>query len=332
MNQILTILPPMLRRILAGVSSEQLKKIEEIRLREARALQMETNEGSYFLTDSGKLTQDFRMAYIVSKEDCRQLINMLTQHSLYSFEEEIKHGYITVAGGHRVGIAGEIITQNGKVKQMKHISCFNIRFAKPIHHVSHPLLPYLRDHVQATVYNTLIISPPRHGKTTLLRDLARTLSNGNNGQGMQTGLKVGIVDERSEIGACVKGIPTFDVGARTDVLDRCPKAEGMMMLIRSMSPEVLIVDEIGRKEDVDALFEALHAGIRMIATIHGNQINQVQKRLCFHHPLMGEFFERYVLLKREATKLQFRVYDQKGNLLKSLLQKKESDFDAPIIR
>src|SRR5690606_10491472 len=125
--------------------------------------------------------------------------------------------------------------------------------------------------------HTMIIGPPQTGKTTLLRDIARIISSGDH-YGLFPASKVGIVDERSEIAGSVNGIPQMTFGPRLDVLDACPKVEGMMMMIRSMSPDVLIVDEIGRKEDADAIMEAVNAGIKLIMTTHGNSFEEIGKR------------------------------------------------------
>lgn len=172
-------------------------------------------------------------------------------------EEELRKGFITIPGGHRIGLAGRTVLSGGGVEHLRDITGFNVRIAREVPGIADGVLPYLLDKGRQRMMHTLILSPPQHGKTTLLRDLARQISLGELGkrEGIRPGLKVGIVDERSEIAGSRRGVPAFDVGPRTDVLDGCPKAEGMMMMIRSLSPDVLIADEIGRPEDAEAVTE-----------------------------------------------------------------------------
>jgi stage III sporulation protein AA len=216
-------------------------------------------------------------------------------------------------GGHRVGLAGRTVTEHGKVKLLKEISSFNVRVAREICGIGRHVLPYLLDSAVGPaglclagcpIHHTLIVSPPRQGKTTLIRDLARLISAGgwSHGSGAaHPGCKVGIVDERSEIAACVRGVPRFNLGPRTDVLDSCPKAEGMMMMVRSMSPEVLVVDEIGRPEDALAIREALHAGVKVIATAHGTGLEDVRNRPILRELIEEHIFSRYVVLGGAAA-------------------------------
>ncbi|MDP4169132.1 MAG: stage III sporulation protein AA, partial [Bacillota bacterium] len=146
--------------------------------------------------------------------------------------------------------------------------------------------------------HTMIIGAPQTGKTTLLRDIARIISTGNSNMGFQAS-KVGIVDERSEIAGCINGIPQLTFGHRVDILDACPKAEGMMMMIRSMSPEVLVVDEIGRKEDAEAIMEAVHAGISLVMTTHGNSLTEINKRPSLKEIIDRGIFQRFIILSRK---------------------------------
>src|SRR5690606_32089186 len=174
-----------------------------------------TFKGTYhFVTPDGKLSQDSGAAYLPSRNDCHQLLDLLTNHSVYTLEEQLKRGYITVRGGHRVGLSGKTVLEHGFVKQLRDISSFNIRIARQMIGAASPLLPKLIEPASGLVHHTLIISPPQQGKTTLVRDMARLLSGGGwNSAGVQTkGVKVGIVDERSEIAASIKGVPSFDVG------------------------------------------------------------------------------------------------------------------------
>jgi len=314
MDTILPMLPTELRRIVENVPAPFRQAAEEIRIRERRPLEIIANGEYRFVTADGGLVRSPEPAYRPSRDDCAKLLDMLTDHSLYTFEEQLKRGYITIAGGHRVGLAGKTVVENGRVKLIRDISGFNIRIAKQVVGIGRSVVPALWDESSGNVHHTLVVSPPQRGKTTLIRDLARLLSSGgwDGGPHVRAGLKVGIVDERSEIAACVKGVPTFDVGPRTDVLDGCPKAEGMMMLIRSMSPDVVVVDEIGRPEDAEAVREALHAGVRVIATAHGRNIDDVGRRPAMRELLAEPIFDRFVVLAGGRAGTRCEVYDNRG--------------------
>ncbi|MEX2104862.1 MAG: stage III sporulation protein AA, partial [Bacilli bacterium] len=257
------------------------------RIRLHKPIELILSGSSMFLDEEG----------VITEEDGRVLLTTISKHSLYIFEEELKRGYITIAGGHRIGITGKVVTEGGEVKMIRDISSYNIRIAKQMIGSAQPLMSSLisADH---SIYNTLIISSPQCGKTTLLRDLARILSYGHSTLGLK-GHKVGIVDERSELAGSIRGIPQHDVGPRTDVLDACPKAEGMMMLIRSMSPDVLIVDEIGRQADGEAVQEAINAGVKLITSVHGTDLNDILKRPIMERLVQQAAFGRYVVLSRK---------------------------------
>jgi len=246
-----------------------------------------------------------------------KLIDLLSNHSLYTMEEQLRRGFITVQGGHRVGIAGKVVLDHGAIRHIRDITCFNIRVAREFPGIGAPVLPYLLDPTLHTVHQTLIVSPPQQGKTTLLRDLAMLISYGR----LKTvfpwqGLKVAIVDERSELAACMDGVPSFDIGPRTDVLDACPKAEGMMMMIRSMSPDVIVVDEIGREQDADSIHEAMHAGIRVIATSHGRDIEDILRKPVLRQLIDQQLFSRIVVLgKRSRTTSPHQIFDGAGRQL-----------------
>jgi stage III sporulation protein AA len=242
---------------------------------------------------------------------------------VYTLEEELKRGYITVSGGHRVGLAGKTVLEQGRVKHLKEIASFNIRIAREVRGAARELMPKLYDAEAGTIRHTLIVSPPQQGKTTLIRDIARALSTGDIARedgAPSPPLKVGIVDERSEIAACIKGVPTFDVGPRTDVLDGCPKAEGMMMMIRAMSPDVIIVDEIGRPEDAEAIHEALHAGIRIVATAHGQSFRDIAGRPMLRELVSEQIFQRYVVIGHTyGIGRVFRIYDRDGRMIDAMI-------------
>ncbi|MBE6063627.1 MAG: stage III sporulation protein AA [Clostridium butyricum] len=248
--------------------------------------------------------------YHTTKEELKNMMQKISNYSLYAYEEDIRQGFITIKGGHRIGIAGECVMENGKVKTIRNISSVNVRIANEVIGCSDNILPYVI--LKNRVYNTIIISPPKCGKTTILRDITRNISNGVSALGLY-GKKVAVIDERSEIGACYFGIPQNDLGIRTDILDNCLKREGMIMAIRSLSPEVLICDEIGTKGDIEALMMAFNSGVNIIATIHGFTVEDLYKRMVFKELLDNGILERAVVLSsRRGMGTIENVYDLKG--------------------
>ncbi|MFK9093236.1 stage III sporulation protein AA [Bacillus salipaludis] len=284
METILNFLPKNITDLISKIPPNQKEELEEIRIRINRPIEISLKGVPRFLS------------YIIQPEDAFQLMNKISHFSIYALEEELKRGYITVSGGHRIGLAGKVILEDGKVKAIRDISSFNIRIAREKVGIAEPIIPFI---FQGRWMHTMIIGPPQTGKTTLLRDIARIISSGNTVKGILAS-KAGIVDERSEIAGCVNGVPQLTFGHRLDVLDACPKAEGMMMLIRSMSPDVLIVDEIGRKEDAEAIQEAVHAGIKLVMTTHGTSIEEVRNRPSLRDIIDQRIFERFVILSRAS--------------------------------
>lgn len=293
-REILPYLPLNLSLLINAIPRNQLNALTEIRLRNSKPLIIHLGLSEKFVDVDGKLTENPEQAYIVSSTDIVDALSIISQSSLYALEEELRNGYLTLRGGHRVGFVGQAVVEGGRVRTLKNIAAFNIRIAREVYGAADTIMPYL---IQAyRSYNTLIISPPQCGKTTILRDIVRQLSNGI--PGLFSGIKVGVVDERSEIAGAYEGVPQKNVGIRTDVLDACPKAEGMIMLIRSMSPQVIVVDEIGRSEDVYAIREAVQAGINLIVSAHGTNIEQIKRRPSMNQLLQEQIFERYVVLGR----------------------------------
>ena len=282
METILKFLPKNIADLINKLPPNQKEELEEIRIRISRPIEITLKGAPRFLS------------YIIRQEDAFHLMNKISQFSIYTLEEELKRGYITVSGGHRIGLAGKVILEEGKVKAIRDIASFNIRIAKEKIGIAEKITPFI---YKDSWMHTMIIGPPQTGKTTLLRDIARIISTGKLEKGIQA-YKVGIVDERSEIAGCVNGIPQMSFGHRLDVLDSCPKAEGMMMMIRSMSPDVLVVDEIGRKEDAEAIKEAVHAGIKLIMTTHGSSLDEVKNRPSLKTIIDQNIFQRFIVLSR----------------------------------
>ncbi|WLR49745.1 stage III sporulation protein AA [Bacillus tianshenii] len=281
MEEVLAFLPESLQETITQMSVSEQERIEEIRLRINRPLEVIV---------AGKPV--YPAMRNVLHEEGVYFLNRISQYSLYTLEEEFRRGFITISGGHRIGIAGKVITENGAVKAIRDITSFNIRIAREKIGVAECLIPHI---YKEGWLNTLLIGPPQSGKTTLLRDLVRIISSGNKQWGTSA-QKVGLIDERSEIAGCVNGIPQHTFGIRLDVLDACPKAEGMMMMIRSMSPQIIVVDEIGRREDVEAIIDAVHAGIQLFVSIHGFTLEDVKQRPIFRDLFDNGVFDTYVEL------------------------------------
>ncbi len=339
-----------LLRIFAGSVRELLReaapdweKVQEIRLRVGRPVFVVSGGKEYVLTKEGLRRMDAArpsaeapgrpradsvlppsgntgaakhfppQTYMATQQDLRETLEYVGSHSLYAFEDEIRQGFITIQGGHRIGLAGKTVMDARGIRTIKYISFLNVRLAHQVRGCADKILPYLFENGQAL--HALFVSPPRCGKTTLLRDVIRQLSDG---------LTVGVVDERSELAACWQGIPQNDLGDRTDVLDCCPKASGMMMLVRSMSPDVIAVDEIGSREDIDAMRYVMNCGCRVLATVHGDSAEAVAKK-----PVLGEMvsegmFDRYILLSSRRgvgtveeirDRTGRRLYPEKGDCL-----------------
>ncbi len=280
-----------------------MNKLHEIRLRTDMPLILKYSGKEYMIDENGNMREKTDKPYIIRQNDMRETMEYISNYSLYAFEEEIKQGFLTITGGHRVGITGKTITENGNIKSVRYISSANIRVSHEIKGCSKEALQYIRN--ASGIYNTLIISPPGCGKTTLLRDLIRNISNGWDNV---PGRTVGVVDERSEIAACYMGIPQNDVGIRTDVLDCCPKETGMLMLIRSMAPDVIAVDEIGGEGEIDSIRYAMNCGCKMLATVHGTSFEEIEEK-------NEDIFERYIILdKSKGIGTIKAVYDCKGEI------------------
>lgn len=250
----------------------------------------------------------------VRQEDVNETLQCAAHYSLYAHEEEVRQGFLTVQGGHRIGIAGRTVLEKGKIRTIYPVTFLNIRFAHQIRGCAEAVAAELMKPEEGRILNTLVISPPRCGKTTILRDLIRLISDGSERLPGQT---VGLVDERSEIAACFQGIPQNDVGMRTDVLDGCPKALGMMLLIRSMAPQVVAVDEIGGEADLEALRSVMNCGCRVLATVHGSSLSDIRKKPFLADFLAEKRFDRYLVLgNRQGPGTVEGLYDGCGEAVR----------------
>jgi len=274
-----------LNGVINSINAAELRDATEIRIRTGKPVIVGKGGVKFFLSEDGKLIHDPERAYSADAGDVSAAVELISGHSLYAFGEELRNGYITVPGGHRVGMAGKAVVENGAVRTVRSINALNVRISRQIIGCGDKVLKYITEPLR----HTLIVSPPACGKTTLLRDLVRSVS------GM--GINAGIVDERSEIAGCYMGVPQNDVGYCTDVLDACPKAEGMLIMLRAMTPEVIAVDEIGKKEDIQAIGDIVNAGIKLFCTVHGNGTDDVRDRPDLSELIRRKVFGRYIVLR-----------------------------------
>lgn len=281
-GEILGILPKSIRDLLE--SNVDILKLQEVRLKVNKPIYVYCNN----------VEKSFN--YKVSMEDMKFILQKISSYSMYAFESEMREGYITISGGHRIGLCGTVVIENEEVKTLKNIVSINIRVAKEVINCSEKIIPYITKNNR--VLNTIIISPPKCGKTTMLRDICRIISDGSYKLNL-TGKNVSVIDERSEIAACYKGIPQMNVGNRTDVLDSCPKSKGIIMAIRSMSPEVIICDEIGTYKDMESVIAALNSGVNLVTTIHGYDIEDLYKRPVFREVMENNVFNRAIVLSNK---------------------------------
>lgn len=269
-------LPNSMEIELKALPDSIVSEVEEIRLRCGQNIRLQCGARERILS------------HIVTQEDLQKTLNNLIQFSYYAYEEDLAKGFVTIEGGHRIGLCGKTVVKKGQPGLIKEISSLNIRFAKEIKGCASKVMKEIL--ADRRPVNTLIISPPGCGKTTLLRDIARELSYGR--------CKVAICDERSELAGMYHSAPSFDLGPRCDVLDGCEKAYGIPMLIRSMSPQVIITDEIGKTEDISAAQQCLVSGITLITSIHGSSYNDIEQSN-IGQLVKNKVFKRLIYLSNE---------------------------------
>lgn len=294
-SEILNYFPIYIKEKFVNVPEEIWDKAKEIRIRNNKPIMICCFD-DYVEVD-----------HFATVEDILRLIENFSENSLYKVQNEINSGFLTIRGGHRIGLSGTSIIEKGEIKNIKYISSLNIRIAREVKECSDKILNCILENQEDNnvLKNTIIISPPGCGKTTLLRDIIRRLSDGDEKIKPQT---IGLVDERSEIAAMYMGQAQNDIGLRTDVMDACKKNIAMKLMIRSMGPDFIATDEIGTKEDMDAILDAVSSGINLLVTCHGNSVNDIPKDL-----LEKKIFENVVILSKAKKPGNIeKIYKLKG--------------------
>lgn len=292
-DQAAGLLPFGMRQLALSLPQAERAVAEELRLRAGRPLAITLPEGEAVLPGCP----------ILSPDDLRTALEIATQASAHTALERIRNGFVTVRGGHRVGLCGTAVVKDGAIHNLRELSSVNIRIARQIKGIGNELLHQLR--MEDALPSVLVLAPPGAGKTTLLRDLIRGLSAGVGGPP----LRVGVADERGELGAMYDGIPQLDLGPHTDVMDGCGKADGLMMLLRGMTPQALAVDEITAPCDIDALETAAGCGAVLLATAHGQGLEDLERRPLYARLLERRIFQKVLLIERQGGVRRYRLED-----------------------
>lgn len=281
-RQALGVLPPRLRQEALALPQEDQARAEEFRLRAGWPMSVVLGERERFLNGPP-----------VEGGELERLVEIASQASLHAVLDQLRRGYLTVAGGHRLGLCGTAVLQGGGIHALRGFSSANLRVARQVEGAAAPVLDSLCP--GGRLASTLILAPPGMGKTTLLRDLIRLVSEG---EGCAP-LRVSLADERGEVAAMYNGRPQLEVGRRTDVVEGCPKAQGLMLLLRGMNPQVLAVDEVTAPEDVQALTAAVGCGATLLATAHGSELADLERRPVYRPLLKEGLFRFLVRIRRE---------------------------------
>lgn len=283
--EILQYFPLRIREKINNKLGQDYSNLEEIRVRVNCSIILKFNNKEEIIQDK------------ITNQDTKEILQFVCENSIYAYQNEINHGYITIRGGHRVGITGNCVIENGKVINISYIYSLNFRISRQKIGAANEVIKHIIDIEKDNIFTTLIVSPPGAGKTTILRDLIRQLSTGIEYINFK-GKTIGVADERGEIAAMYKGIPQNDIGIRTDVLDNIPKCIGMEMLIRSMAPQIIVADEIGNLEDVNAINYATSCGVKGIFTAHGESLEDINMNLYLRKIIKLNIFEIIIFLDK----------------------------------
>lgn len=275
-------------------SNIDLKQVQEIRLRVNQPVRV-------------LMGDEIKMPFIYCEKDMEEIFRYLCNDSVYAYENERTQGYITLSGGHRVGITGELTVIEGGNYIAKYVRYINIRIAHEHKKNGKAVIEHLYDNELKRPLNTLIVSPPGIGKTSLLRDIVRLFSNGNS---FAAGCNVGVVDERGEIAGAYKGSASLDCGERTDIITGGGKLKGISILVRAFAPKVIAIDEIGNSLDAEAIFYAGISGCNIIATVHGRDISDIEKKNEIKKLLKQKIFDRIIVLsKQNGAERYAQIFD-----------------------
>lgn len=265
-SRMLRYFSPQIRNKIASACSDSKNDVHEIRIKTDAPVAVRSFGQEYFISGNGRLTENEENSVICSTDDIEYSFRAICDDSVYSFSREIKEGFITIPGGHRVGICGTAVTDEGTVKTVKNISSLNFRIARQVIGCADTIMRQVFSDGPAGL---LIAGPPSSGKTTILRDLCRSLSHH---------YRVSVIDERSEIAAVYCGEPQNDIGALSDIFDGYPKEDGIQTAVRVMAPDIIICDEIGSRGDIRALMNSLHTGVKIIAAVHAGSPEELSRR------------------------------------------------------
>lgn len=277
------ILPSRLRSAALSIAETRQARAEEIRLRVGQPMSILLPEG------------ELSTGALVEPDDLETLCDIAAEFSRYAASETLKEGYLTVKGGYRVGLCGAAVMKDGNNTNLKYFSSAAVRIGRERKGISKDLAPRLFRN--GRFESALLLSPPGGGKTTLLRDLIRQLSSGADGYGP---LRVALIDERGEIAASVRGQAQMDVGPHTDILDACPKALGVPILLRAMNPQVIAMDELTTAEDLQAASMAAGCGVGLLATVHASNVGELYEKPLYRELLSRRIFRFATRIERDA--------------------------------